>query len=704
MVGLAVASYAAYMVEALRTRVVEAVLAYAEQLSTATVARQVADALVDLAADIAPTATLRIEFTAEDATYSSNAELPDGPPARSHEFEHGRIDVWDEADASINEALISRVLRLASAALERLHSAADERRAAQTALALRYITEGVIVVDARSVITVWTSSTAKLLGVPSERAIGRLLSEVIDEWPRMQRYVPVLPHDMTGEVGRADPVPISVERDERWVVMRGVEAPDGSVVFTLRDASRERLRDQRLLDYVATASHQLRTPVAAIHGAAITLQRDDIELAPEHSDQFLDMIVNGAERLVRTVDSILDIGRLQGEPNVRTTDILDVAQLVGGIVDAQRTEALPVTLLVDVPKGLRVTVEQRAFEVALTNLVENAIKYSPEGGDVQINVGLHKGVLRTTVADHGIGISQDDMPHVFDKFYRADPHMRRGIAGTGLGLFITAEMVERAGGRISVHSTAGSGTTFTVDLPTTNLSTPRAAVKALQTQQRRGAKQLRTDASLRRLIAAVRLFDARAVHEELSHLFATYGRSLVLKEVIAALLVTVGGNENPTAEDIAAEHFLSNIIRGRLWTMTRDWQIPGAPVAVLACAPHEQHDLGLVMFGISLNELGWSISWLGMRTPISSIHAVADAMHASAVVVAAVRPTAVHADDVDALETLAAAYPTFVGGTAAEHVQGLAPHTRLLGGSPTDGAMDRWFIKSLLEERSHSEH
>jgi signal transduction histidine kinase len=221
-------------------------------------------------------------------------------------------------------------------------------------------------------------------------------------------------------------------------------------------------------DFVATASHELRTPLAAIYGAAKTLRREDV-LDDEGVERMMAIIASESERLARVVDDILVASHLDSGRVSLASAPVDVRALVADVVESMQMQAQTgVTIGVDAPpNGLPgVAVDPMKLRRVLLNLLENAIKYSPEGGAVVLRIALgENGRLRLAVHDEGLGISHAEQERVFEKFYRADPQLARGVGGTGLGLYICRELVQRMGGEIELESEPGKGSTFTVELP-----------------------------------------------------------------------------------------------------------------------------------------------------------------------------------------------------------------------------------------------
>jgi signal transduction histidine kinase len=158
----------------------------------------------------------------------------------------------------------------------------------------------------------------------------------------------------------------------------------------------------------------------------------------------------------------LDAGRLD-----LFTETFDPAELVERVAESARSRApAGVPIVLDLAGALPpVAADRDKARQVLVNLVENAIKYSPDGGEVELGVRAGPGTVHFFVRDNGLGIPSDEQTRIFDKFYRLDPDMTRGVGGTGLGLYICRELVERMGGQISVRSEPGAGSTFTFDLP-----------------------------------------------------------------------------------------------------------------------------------------------------------------------------------------------------------------------------------------------
>jgi len=230
----------------------------------------------------------------------------------------------------------------------------------------------------------------------------------------------------------------------------------------------ERALEELKGEFVATISHELRTPLAAIYGSAQTLQRPDLELDAATRGRLLDVITAESERLTRIAGDILlantlDSGRLRLE-----TGRVDLGDLTKDVVDEMRAafaERQDITISLTPVNGAQVSADPDKLRQVLINLIDNAVKYSPDGGRVEVEVEPRDSGIRVVVRDEGIGIPGNEQQRIFRKFYRVDPLLSRGVGGTGLGLYICRELVRRMQGRISVESREGAGSTFCVDLP-----------------------------------------------------------------------------------------------------------------------------------------------------------------------------------------------------------------------------------------------
>jgi PAS domain S-box-containing protein len=367
-------------------------------------------------------------------------------------------------------ALAEELARRAATAVENARLYAEAERRARAALALANVGDGVVLADRGGVVRLWNPAAAAITGIPEEEALGKPLTELVAEWDDLAAMIPVA--SGPGQTVMALTLPIEFRGREVWISGSGVGFGEG-VVYAFRDLTEERRVETMKSDFVATVSHELRTPLAAIHGSALTILRPDLTLDAELQTRLLRVIAEESERLAEIVNDLLlashlDSGRLQ--VNIERCDPLE---LVEQVVQAARTH-LPENVGVELVASDElpaVAADPGQLRQVLENLVENAIKYSPDGGVVAIAVEKEDGAVRFSVRDEGLGIPESEHRRVFEKFYRLDPNMTRGIGGTGLGLYICRELVRMMDGRIWVDSQPGSGSTFTVEIPAADVET-----------------------------------------------------------------------------------------------------------------------------------------------------------------------------------------------------------------------------------------
>jgi PAS domain S-box-containing protein len=370
--------------------------------------------------------------------------------------------------------LAEELARRAASAIENAHLYREAEARAQAARVLAAIGDGVVLVDRAGRVRLWNTAAERITGLAPGAILGRSLGEALPGWAAID---PRLPVAQAGEAGRAESVPLDLGDRELWLSVSAVGYEDGTV-YAFRDLTEERALESMRQDFVATVSHELRTPLAAIYGAALTLRRDDVDLEAELQEKLLEVITEESDRLAEIVGDLLlasqlDTGKL--EATVEPCDPRAIAQLE---LDAAETH-LPdnVVLALEAPEDLpRVAADAGQLRQVLSNLIENAIKYSPDGGTVTVSLARHDRHVRFSVSDEGLGIPPAEQRRVFEKFFRLDPDMTRGIGGTGLGLYICRELVRRVDGRISVESDGRSGTTFHVEIPQDRLAAGASAV------------------------------------------------------------------------------------------------------------------------------------------------------------------------------------------------------------------------------------
>jgi PAS domain S-box-containing protein len=360
--------------------------------------------------------------------------------------------------------LAVELARRAAVAVDNARLYREAERGANAARALAYVADGVVLLDRDGTVRHWNPATAAITGVSEEHALGRPVGEVVPAWEQLTSHVPLL---APGSAPRPVTVPIVLGGHERWVAVSGVSF-GGGTVYALQDVTEERALEKTRSDFVATASHELRTPLAAVYGAVRTLRREDVQLSEDDHAQFLEMIESEATRLAKIVDQILLAGQLDADAVELELTECDPAEIAAGVIESASTHVPPsISLNLDAERAQPVACDPNKLRQVLVNLVDNAVKYSPQGGEVVLRVESDNGSCRIDVSDHGLGIPPGEQSRIFEKFYRLDPQQTQGVGGSGLGLYICRELVERMDGTLTVDSEPGRGSRFSLVLPST---------------------------------------------------------------------------------------------------------------------------------------------------------------------------------------------------------------------------------------------
>jgi len=353
--------------------------------------------------------------------------------------------------------------------LRRLDRQVEKQRLAleRHALVLEHVDDGVFLIDEDGLIQHWNPAAHSITGLSSEDILGRPADDALPGWRAMGPTVPVASVPGPGST-EAKTFPLEIDGRELWLSISGVES-DGGVVYAFRNLTEERALEELKGEFVATVSHELRTPLAAIYGSAQTLLRRDVKLDDSSKERLLEVIASESERLTRIASAILLANHLDSGRLILERQQVDVGQVAREVVEEMRSllagrEEISFELnLPDSPELL--SGDGDKLRQVLLNLLDNAVKYSPDGGRIELRVESHEDTLRLVVSDEGLGIPPGEQARIFGKFYRVDPHQSRGVGGTGLGLYIAREIVRHMEGRLSVSSHEGEGSTFVLEVP-----------------------------------------------------------------------------------------------------------------------------------------------------------------------------------------------------------------------------------------------
>ena len=361
------------------------------------------------------------------------------------------------AAAAIGTVLLLRLPRL----VEGLYrSEQDARRRAErgerASRSLAHVAEAVVLVDAGGDVRYWNPAAERSFGVAEAEALN---APVARSLPELATIEVDLAERSAGSLG------IDRDGDVRRFTVNESRFAEGRVLV-LRDVTDEHRLERVRADFVATASHELRTPLAAVYGAVRTLLRRDRVPDADLDSRLLTMIEQESERLKGIVEQILVSSQLdRGEVRVamRRCELRELSESV--LASMRVGGSSKHTFVLRAPDEVVVEADPERLRRVLVNLLDNALKYTPDGGPIELDVHQHDDSVTIEVADEGIGIPQDAQGRVFEKFFRVDPDMRLGVGGSGLGLYISQGLVREMGGELAVRARPGGGSVFTVELP-----------------------------------------------------------------------------------------------------------------------------------------------------------------------------------------------------------------------------------------------
>jgi two-component system, OmpR family, phosphate regulon sensor histidine kinase PhoR len=342
---------------------------------------------------------------------------------------------------------------------------------------LRSMVEGVAVIDVEERLVFYNRAFSEIFGVQASTADGRPLIEAV----RNAELVGLIRKALRGEEGLQSDISMGIVQMQSFSVtaapVKALDTPNGNdasistrpsgAVVVLHDVTELRRLERVRQDFVANVSHEFKTPLTAIQGFAETLLSGALD-DPTNNRRFLDIIRNHAIRLARLTNDLLKLARIEaGKLEVEFFPV-GLIELIEGCAETTLLKASrkQITLEIEVPPGLPpVRGDAGLLRDVLQNLLDNAIQYTPECGNIRVTAEAKGREAIITVSDTGIGIPASDKERIFERFYRVDAARSREAGGTGLGLSIAKHIVEAHGGRLWVESVMGEGSKFSFSIP-----------------------------------------------------------------------------------------------------------------------------------------------------------------------------------------------------------------------------------------------
>jgi two-component system phosphate regulon sensor histidine kinase PhoR len=332
---------------------------------------------------------------------------------------------------------------------------------------LRSMGEGVMVTTSDGTITLVNTAFQRLFSIYGE-VEGKNLIEISRHPDLLDAFNDLQTHRAEKLVREITIQPGDTTLHTHWAPLNLGSGKQG-VVAVFHDISGMKKAENMRRDFVANVSHELRTPVSVIKGYAETLLDGTMAADPDRAVRFVEIILSHSERLSTLINDILTLSKLESKDAALDLNPLDAAGTMAKtcMLLGENARRKRISLVSDIPQGLpRVVADQGRLEQVLMNLLDNAIKYTPEQGTVTLSAQRDEGsgMVRFSVADTGIGIPFKDMPRIFERFYRVDEARSREQGGTGLGLAIVKHIIQLHGGEVTVASESGKGSVFSFTL------------------------------------------------------------------------------------------------------------------------------------------------------------------------------------------------------------------------------------------------
>jgi two-component system phosphate regulon sensor histidine kinase PhoR len=325
--------------------------------------------------------------------------------------------------------------------------------------------EGVVVLDGNLRIREINPSALRLAGRSIAEVQGSSLLEIF----RNTRLDELARGTLAGSSPQEDTITLPGAR-ELILQVHASQLPEdgGRIVLVLHDITRLKALETVRRDFVANVSHELKTPITAVKGALETVLEGALQEDPEAARRFLEAAARHSDRLASIIDDLLSLSRLEQQEDKalekQETALETVARGAMQLCQA-KAAARGIPLELQAEAGLSASINPQLLEQALTNLIDNAVKYSSPGSPVLVSIRRAGEGIELAVRDQGIGIPPKDLPRVFERFYRVDRARSREQGGTGLGLAIVKHIVLAHGGSVRARSEPGAGSTFTIELP-----------------------------------------------------------------------------------------------------------------------------------------------------------------------------------------------------------------------------------------------
>ena len=328
--------------------------------------------------------------------------------------------------------------------------------------------DGIIFIDNKSRIVKYNRQIIKLLKIKTIPQVDRKLLNYIDDISIKEPLKKIISSKL-----KKNSVYVGLKEQQNFLHLRAFmlydssDRPIGKLIFITRESTNKKFKKLRE-DFVTNVSHELKTPLTVIKGSVETLINGALENHNEAS-YFINAIAKHTERLENLINDILNLSSIEQtikKENISFSDC-KISDIVNSAIFLHETKIKEKNINFDViyDEDFMLPVNIKLFELAISNLIDNAIKYNVQDGKITLNANKTKDKIFISIEDTGIGISPKHIPRLFERFYRVDKEKSRNIGGTGLGLSIVKQVIKVHGGTINVKSNIDEGTTFTIVIP-----------------------------------------------------------------------------------------------------------------------------------------------------------------------------------------------------------------------------------------------
>lgn len=354
-------------------------------------------------------------------------------------------------------------------------------------IALSSIIDAVLVMDLNRRVIIFNKAAEKIIGLPSDAILGKPLEQLIQvyekNWPvPIDVFCPVRTDKFEGVIYKKDNLKL-VTRPQLQYTKTGecfvnltcskiTEGPQVNVacILTLHDVTRERELEEMKLDFVSMAAHELRTPLTSLKGYIHVFSKSFNNALTDQQKTYLLRMNIASQRLIGLVENLLNVSRIErGSLTLRLEEVdwlANVKEIVSELLDQAKDKKQELNITLPVTPLPKVKIDKFRINEVLSNLLSNAISYTPLGGKITIWFDVTPNEVITHIKDNGQGIPKDAMLHLFTKFFRVSGVLEQGSKGTGLGLYIAKSIVQLHKGKIWVESEVGKGSTFSFSVPT----------------------------------------------------------------------------------------------------------------------------------------------------------------------------------------------------------------------------------------------